>query len=519
MKKITSILLLVIFSLSVNAQITFQKTFGGINNDEANYIQQTSDGGYIIAGSSYNFVSGFNKDAYLIKTDASGNMLWNKTYGNTCDEEATCVQQTFDGGYIISGYYSFNSISQHRGFLIKTNSTGDTIWTEIYGNEIDFLFTVRQVSDGGYIAGGQDISGISYGFAVLLRVDNTGNVLWSQKYGNGLSTDNLLTIYEVQQTTDGGYIASGNCGCGNCPLFLLKLNSAGITLWTKIYSPHLFSGNSVQQTFDEGYIIGGFYHSGGINDGAVFIKTDANGNIVWFKVYAMDNWGQVKYLRQTRSGEYISLLESNKIFALKIDASGNFLWCKKYQPTGGEQAQCIQQTNDDGFVFTGNGLQLSSYSCVFLIKTDSNGISGCNEMPFLISATSPSITVQNALCPITALNIVASPLPFIYVNSSATVESTLCATFVNDKSSSPNEISIYPNPMDNFFNLEFQADGAGLSKIELYNLLGQVVLEKNFQIQQGENKLSFEISIIPAGVYLLNIQTNKSSFVKMMIKK
>lgn len=365
MKKITSILLLVIFSLSVNAQITFQKTFGGINNDEANYIQQTSDGGYIIAGSSYNFVSGFNKDAYLIKTDASGNMLWNKTYGNTCDEEATCVQQTFDGGYII----------------------------------------------------------------------------------------------------------------------------------------------------------GGFYHSGGINDGAVFIKTDANGNIVWFKVYAMDNWGQVKYLRQTRSGEYISLLESNKIFALKIDASGNFLWCKKYQPAGGEQAQCIQQTNDDGFVFTGNGLQPSSYSCVFLIKTDSNGISGCNEMPFLISATSPSITVQNALCPITALNIVASPLLFIYVNSSATVESTLCATFVNDKSSSPNEISIYPNPMDNFFNLEFQADGAGLSKIELYNLLGQVVLEKNFQIQQGENKLSFEISIIPAGVYLLNIQTNKSSFVKMMIKK
>ena len=160
-------------SFETSAQITFQKTFGG-GADNASSAQQTDDGGYIIAGSTFSFGAG-GADFYLIKTDTLGNLLWSKTYGGTEFEEANSVVQTNDGGYIIVGFsLSFGG----GGYIIKTNLIGDTTWTKIYlGGGSEFK-SVHQTFDGGYIMGG-----VIGGDAYLVKTDSLGGTQWTKIYG------------------------------------------------------------------------------------------------------------------------------------------------------------------------------------------------------------------------------------------------------------------------------------------------------------------------------------------------
>jgi uncharacterized protein YunC (DUF1805 family) len=252
----TKQILLILLFISINsigkAQIMFQKTYNAGADDVGNCVQQTNDGGYVIGGYTTSGISGSNKDVLLMKTDINGTLAWNKTYGGTNDEQATWVQQTTDNGYIICGYIGGNN-GNTIGFLIKTNQVGDTIWTKTYSSYSDFNY-VEQTTDGGYIACGYVNS---LGF--LLKVDNLGRTLWSNSIGQSVSAGcGFNTIHE---TSDGGYIAAGyitvSIGSASQP-YILKLNSAGDTIWSATYQPYIGSNNSsinsIIQTKDLGYI-------------------------------------------------------------------------------------------------------------------------------------------------------------------------------------------------------------------------------------------------------------------------
>jgi hypothetical protein len=137
--------------------MVWNKTYGGENSEYAYFVQQTSDNGYIIVGSTYSSSTEF--DIWLVKTDSSGNMQWNKTYGGSLDEEAYSVQQTSDGGYIITGFT--DSLSDNRDiWLIKTDPSGNVEWSQTYGGtKDDDAYAVQQTNDGGYI-----IAGTTYSF-------------------------------------------------------------------------------------------------------------------------------------------------------------------------------------------------------------------------------------------------------------------------------------------------------------------------------------------------------------------
>jgi ribosomal protein S11 len=134
--------------------VTFAKTYGGTGSDNASSVQQTSDGGYMVAGYTESFGAG-GSDIFLIKTDASGNVIWAKTYGGTHSDYASSVQQTSDGGYIVAGYtFSFGA-GINDIFLIKTDANGNVIWAKTYGGTAyDYAYSVQQTSDGGYIVAG-----------------------------------------------------------------------------------------------------------------------------------------------------------------------------------------------------------------------------------------------------------------------------------------------------------------------------------------------------------------------------
>jgi hypothetical protein len=174
-----SVSLVAIFIQYAYAQVRFVKTYGGTEDDRAYAVQQTSDGGYIVAGSTRSFGAG-RHDIILVKTDANGNRIWAKTYGGTEDDRAYAVQQTSDGGYIVAG--STRSFSGGRDdiILIKTDANGNRIWAKTYegtDDDMDRAYAVQQTSDGGYIVAGSTRSfGAGRHDIILVKTDANGNI-------------------------------------------------------------------------------------------------------------------------------------------------------------------------------------------------------------------------------------------------------------------------------------------------------------------------------------------------------
>jgi hypothetical protein len=254
--------------------IQWAKTYGGTSWDWASSVQQTSDGGYIVAGGTTSFGAG--GDILLIKTDANGNVQWAKTYGETGYDFAHSVQQTSDGGYIVAGgTYSFGA-GWIDLFLIKTDANGDVQWVKTYGEAgDDVAYSVQLTADGGYILAGTTSSfGAGWGDIFLIKTNASGNLQWAKTYG-GINGE---IAYSVQQTSDGGYIVAGGTtsfGAGGYDIFLIKTDANGNIQWAKTYGGATSDyAYSVQQTSDGGYIV-----AGGTGFNVFLIKTDANGDI------------------------------------------------------------------------------------------------------------------------------------------------------------------------------------------------------------------------------------------------
>ncbi|MCK4732495.1 MAG: hypothetical protein KAT65_08555, partial [Methanophagales archaeon] len=185
----------------------WNRTFGGTNDDYAHSVQQTSDGGYIIAGSTSSYDAGYT-DFWLVKTDSNGNRQWDKTFGKMGCDEAFFVQQTSDGGYIIAGSTSSYGAGSEDFWLVKTYPNGNEQWNKTFGGtDGDVAYCVQQTSDGGYIITGWTRSyGAGGSDFWLVKTDSNGNRQWDKTFG-GIDYD---CAHSVQQTSDGGYIIAGS---------------------------------------------------------------------------------------------------------------------------------------------------------------------------------------------------------------------------------------------------------------------------------------------------------------------
>ena len=158
--------------------ITFTKTFGGIDNDDAYSVQQTTDGGYIFTGYTRSFGNGGSDDLYLIKTNSDGEEEWTKTFGGSSSDYGRSVQQTTDGGYILTGYTTSFGNGGSDAYLVKTNSDGEEEWTKTFGgSSSDYGRSVQQTTDGGYVVAGYTTSfGNGRLDFYLIKTDSDGNI-------------------------------------------------------------------------------------------------------------------------------------------------------------------------------------------------------------------------------------------------------------------------------------------------------------------------------------------------------
>jgi hypothetical protein len=379
-------------------EIQWQKCLGGSASEFAISIQQTTDGGYITAGttgSTDGDVSGNNgiADAWVVKLDSSGNIQWQKCLGGSGYDSANSIQQTTDGGYIITGMTESTDgdVSGNNGsidaWVVKLDSSGNIQWQKCLGGSgDDTADSIQQTTDGGYIVAGAtmstdgDVSGNNGSAdAWVVKLDSSGNIQW-QKCLGGSDDDQANSI---QQTTDGGYIVAGatmstdgdvSGNNGSADFWVVKLDSSGNIQWQKcLGGSDMDSAYSILQSTDGGCIVAGRTRStdgdvsgnNGSSDAWV-MKLDSSGNIQWQKCLGGSDVDSASSIQQTTDGGYIlaGVTESNDgdvsgnnglsdFWVVELDSSGNIQWQKCLGGSDEDYAGSIQQTTDGGYIVTG----------------------------------------------------------------------------------------------------------------------------------------------------------------------
>lgn len=351
--------LLPIFSLLLQNG-SWVKTFGGEEADSARSLVKTSDGGFAFCGETSSLGAG-GADVYFVKTDAQGNTQWTKTFGVTTSEYCRGVQQTSDGGYILTGYIVNNS-TDNDYFALKTDSEGNEEWLKVIGGTgIDKLNDVQETSEGGYILiGNTESFALSSSDMYLVKMDANGNEIWTKVFSElGIELGKC-----VRQTSDGGFLLVGSTASSGAltDIFMVKTDGSGNEQWRKTFGgTGAEIAHSLQLTSDNNYIFTGFTTSFGSTSADILvIKTDGNGNPIWQRTYGGVQADIGYAIQQLPNGDFIIAGDSESygatsfdIFLLQIDANGNELWSKTIGGNDLDFSNSVVHNGDDRFIIAG----------------------------------------------------------------------------------------------------------------------------------------------------------------------
>lgn len=396
-----------IFLLSCIARPCYAQwaaTYAGAGGADAEFIQQTSDGGYIVLAES-NIIAGA-QDFWVFKLDPAGKIEWQKLYGGAELDDAQPIQQTSDGGYIVAGQTCSFGDADGDLWILKLFPNGNVDWQKTYGGDgEDEATSIQQtdddgdgVADDGYIVAGFTDSFGAGGDIWVLKLDSSGNVQWQKTYGGGGSDE----PFSIRQTSDRGYIIAGDTDSFSAgfdvDVWVLKLKpddavgGPGQIDWQKTYGGDDSDfANSIQQTdddgdgvADDGYIVAGFIDAGAGGIKFWVLKLNAAGSIAWQKIYGEGPRDFATYIRQTdddgdgsADDGYIVTGATGlpgDFWVLKLFSNGNVHWQKAY---GGEQserrAESIEQTTDGGFVTAGSTQSFGAGNDVLVLKLRQDG--------------------------------------------------------------------------------------------------------------------------------------------------
>jgi hypothetical protein len=309
------------------------RTFGPNGNGDAagGSVAQTRDGGFIIAGWGERHLNS-EGDLLLIKTDAGGDTVWTRQLDLPGSQGASCVRQTLDNGYIIVGTNRTTQNGDGDIWVVKTDENGDTSWTKSFGGSgQQDGNSVEQTSDSSYIVLGTTWNQNGMHSQIMLtKTDASGNELWTRTFGN----DYREWASSVRQTSDGGYILTGNTEPSSIAgggALLLKTDGDGNLVWQKLLNGSGgWLGNSVEPTSDGGYVIAGYTFScAGAQTGAWLVKTDGGGEVVWDAGFGRVSYNDGVAASEAPGGGYLlagstcpDSATNSDIWVIKTDALG-----------------------------------------------------------------------------------------------------------------------------------------------------------------------------------------------------
>ena len=468
------VFIILIFSIAY-PQSTFQKTYGGIEEEYANAFVETYDGGFMIAASTRSYGAG-NYDLYIIRTNQYGDTIWTKTFGNANYDYSHDIIKTDSAEYLIGAYSG--SAQDGNILLLKIDDNGNVIWTKIVGTEEnDHVERIIKTSDGGFALCGDIESGFDYQY-LIWKFNSSGDSLWAKTYDFGRGMD-------IYQTTDGGYMMTVFPYAMLTSIYdfqLVKFNSIGDTLWTRFYGgPDVEVVYSGEQTPDGGFIMAGRTDSYGSGYSDFYlIKTDENGNPMWDKTFGGDQDDRAFSMSKTSDNGFIigGYTESFNVgyfdfYMVKTNSDGDTLWTRTYGDNWQEEIYDIKETSDGGFAAIGytHSFGAGTNPNIYFVKTDASGL----------------ITVIEE-------NENISPNTFkLYQN--------------------------YPNPFNPSTNISWQLPKAGNVEIILFNCLGEEleILVDEFQQAGLHSKFVTLNSKFPSGVYFYQLRSGNYIQTKKMI--
>jgi hypothetical protein len=396
-----SIVLIYSFSIAVSQapDTLWTRTFGGLGQDSCWSAQYTADNGFILAGWTNSYGAG-NRDFYIVKTDSSGDTMWTRTFGGADVDECLSITQTFDDGYLAGGRtWSFGP--EGDVWLIKLNAQGDSQWTKTIGGlGWETCRSLQQTADSGFIIIGSTNSfGAGNDDIYVIKVNKNGDTLWTRTYGGPLNDNG----YAVSQTNNGEYILAcwtESYGVGSYDAYIIKTDSLGDSIWTRVWGgSNMDKACAIMIADDGSYMIAGWTFSFGPNaQNAYLLKMTPSGDSVWTKYYGDDIFSDFYSVQKTMDRGYIlaggtgSSNPTADMYLVKTDSMGDMLWYTRYGGSGQDYGWAAEQTDDGGYYIAG--------------WTGSFGAGGAD---FYLVKTGPEQGVnENAIMPVQQKNIPAT---------------------------------------------------------------------------------------------------------------
>lgn len=496
------------FMYSQVPNIEWQKCLGGSNGDYGAKVKKTSDGGYILTGSTNSNdgdVSGNNGmwDFWMVKLDDVGLLLWQNTLGGPLDDFANDIFQTSDGGYIAVGQSDGNGgdVTGNHGdtdvWVVKMNASGNLEWQRsLGGSEWDKGNSIVQDSDGNYVIAGLtgsndgNVSG-NHGLVDywVVKIDTNGDILWQKTFGGTLAEE----AFSLVQTNSGGFIVGGiasssdgdvSINKGEWDYWLINIDSDGNLLWEKSFGGTSFDSlRNITKTSNGGYIVMGYTLStdGDITlnngEGDIWIvKLDSSGNLMWQKSLGGSNDDFGNEIIQLPNQGYIIIAETysnngnvsgnhgnTDYWVANLNTNGIVQWQKCLGGSDTDLGRSIQISNDGGYLLAGSS------------SSNNGNVSGNHGSgDFWIVKLSPDLLE----------------------NPEFTTKHTV----------------LYPNPVKNFLHIETSKN---IGKVHIYNILGQTVYNKTHQ----GNAISLNFEHFTKGVYIVEITNGNHLEVYKILKE
>lgn len=337
----------------------WNKTYGGPYGDGAWSLQGTRDGGYVIVGHTSSL--GQSSDLWLVKVDSTGKEQWDKTFGGSGEDVGYSVSQTRDGGYVVAGTTKSFGMGSEYLWLLRTDSNGTRLWDRTFGGFVsssgDGAWSVNESRDGGYIITGYTRSlGAGAKDLWLVKTDSLGKKVWDRTYGGSKDDVGMSVV----QTRDGGYAVTGRTasyGSGKDDIWLVKTGSDGKEQWNRTFGGTADDvGLQMLETLD-GYVITGRTESEGVNEKAFLLKTDLRGKREWEKVYDLDS-SSISVQQASDGGFVLAGHIESKGFGrdawlAKTDVSGEKQWGKNLGGPGQDMATSVVESRDGGYAVAG----------------------------------------------------------------------------------------------------------------------------------------------------------------------